>query len=264
MAEDTGGKVFNNSNNFVAEANEAIDDGSNYYTLTYAPANRDWKGEFRKVEVKLAEKGYTLAYRPGYIAEDADKAASKSESKAGAKVVAESAPADPATTALKIAMEYGSPQPADIVLTAKVNPATGVPEDVVATGNGMSPKATGPYERYVVSVAAGTAAFTFTQDASGKHHLAAKLVTDVYTADGALINSTNVDATGDFDDARYQSIMDKGMQFKVEISVPVKGESFLRIGVEDLPTNHVGVVEIPVATVARLKPLMAAASAVPK
>ena len=253
MAEQTGGKVFAGSNDIAGEAERAVDDGSNYYTLTYTPVDRNWKGEFRKVEVKLAETGYTLAYRPGYIAEDADKA--------GTKMIAENSPVDPATTALKAAMEYGSPQPSEIVLTAKVNPATGLAENVVATGNGMAPKVTGPYERYVVSVAAAPAAFTFTQDASGKHHLAAKLVSNVYTADGVLINSTIVDATGDIDDARYQLIMSKGMQFKVEISVPLKGESFLRIGVEDLPTNRVGVVEIPVSTIARLTPLVASAVA---
>jgi hypothetical protein len=31
--------------------------------------------------------------------------------------------------------------------------------------------------------------------------------------------------------------------------VPLKGESFLRIGIEDLPTSRVGVVEIPVTSV---------------
>jgi len=60
---------------------------------------------------------------------------------------------------------------------------------------------------------------------------------------------------GDIDDARYQTIMADGVQFRQEVSVPVKGESFLRIGVEDLATNRMGVVEIPVATVAKLKPL---------
>ena len=260
MAEDTGGKVFANSNDFAGAAAEAIDDGSNYYTLTYTPANRDWKGEFRKLEVKLAEKGYTLAYRPGYFAEDVDQ----SVSKAGPKTTAEIAPLEPSAAALKAAMEYGSPQPADIVLTVKVNPATGTPESAIADGNGMSPKVAGPFERYVLSVAAAAAGFTFTQDAAGKHHLAAKLETYVYTADGAMINSTIVDATGDFDDARYRSIMDKGVQFKLEISVPLTGESFLRIGVEDLPTNRVGVVEIPVAMAAKLKPLMSSGATVPR
>ena len=70
-----------------------------------------------------------------------------------------------------------------------------------------------------------------------------------------MTNTTTLNVIGDIDDARYQAIMKNGVQFKQEISVPVKGESFLRIGVEDMATNHVGVVQIPVATVAKLKPL---------
>jgi VWFA-related protein len=251
MAADTGGKVFARSNDIAGEAEKAVDDGSNYYTLTYTPTNRDWKGEFRKVQVKLAEKGYTLAYRPGYYADDLDKPT------AGEVVAA----ADPAAKALHAAMDYGSPQPADIVMKVAMNPATGRPEKVVAKANYMSPKVAGPFERYVLSVAALPTAFTFKRDVPGKIHMSARLVTRVYSADGALINRTTLNAIGDIDDARYQAIMADGMQFKQEISVPVKGESFLRIGVEDLATNRTGVVEIPVAMVAKLKPLATASAA---
>jgi VWFA-related protein len=252
MAEDTGGKVFAKTNDLAGAAGQAVNDGSNYYTLTYTPENRDWKGEFRNVKVLLAQKGYTLAYRPGYYADDADKADHK-------KTVA-AAPLDPARIALNSAMEYGSPQPSDIVLKVAVNPATGQPENAVAKLNVMSAKVSAPFERYILSVAALPSAFTFTRDVPGKIHMAARLVTRVYSADGTLINKTTVNAIGDIDDARYQTIMANGLQFKQEISVPLKGESFLRIGVEDLATNRVGVVEIPVATVANLKPLATASA----
>jgi len=250
MADETGGKVFAKNNDLARAAEQAVDNGSNYYTLTYTPANKDWKGEFRKVQVKLAQKGYTLAYRPGYYADDSDNADRKE-----AVATSEVAPLDPARIALNTAMEYGSPQPSDVVLKIAVNPATGQPENVVAKLNVMSPKVSAPFERYILQVAALPQAFTFTRDTPGKIHMAARLVTRVYSADGALINSTTLNVIGDIDDARYQTIMTNGMQFRQEISVPLKGESFLRIGVEDLATNRVGVVEIPVATVANLKPL---------
>ena len=254
MAEDTGGKVFAHSNDIAASVSGAIDDGSNYYTLTYTPVNKDWKGEFRKVQVKLAEKGYTLAYRPGYFAEDVDNTDSKN-------AVAETAtiPVDPARVALNSAMEFGSPQASAVVLKVAVNPATGRPENTVAKMNVVAPKVSAPFERYVLQVAALPQAFTFTRDVPGKIHMAARLVTRVYSADGALINSTTLNVIGDIEDARYQTIMADGVQFRQEISVPVKGESFLRIGVEDIATNRTGVVEIPVAMVAKMKPLMASA-----
>ena len=259
MAEDTGGKVFAGSNDMAAEVGKAIDHGSNYYTLTYTPTNGDWKGEFRKVEVKLAQAGYTLDYRRGYYADDLDKPTRKLEAKAD-----EVAPApDPAKVALLTGMEYGSPQPTDIVFKAAVNPRTGQPEPAAARANNLSPKVTGPFERYVLSIAALPTAFTYKRVAPGKIHMGAKLVTCVYTSDGALLNSTTLTIDGDIDDARYQSIMENGLKFQQEVSVPVKGENFLRIGVEDLATHKMGVVEIPVATVAKLKPLEAS-NTVPK
>jgi VWFA-related protein len=251
MAEDTGGKVFTGTNDIATAVEKAVDHGSNFYSLTYTPANRDWKGEFRKVEVKLAQAGYSLEYRHGYYAEDFDKPTHKVEAKAD---VAEAVP-DAAKVAMQAGMEYGSPQPTDIVFKAAVNPATGRPENVVARANSVAPKVSGPFERYVVSIAALPTAFTFTRDTPGKIQMGAKLVTCVYTADGALVNSTTLTIRGDIDDARYQSIMAGGVKFRQEISVPVKGENFLRIGVEDLATNRMGVVEIPVAMVAKLKPL---------
>jgi hypothetical protein len=45
------------------------------------------------------------------------------------------------------------------------------------------------------------------------------------------------------------------MRFKQEISVPVKGEYFLRIGVHDPATDKVGAVELPVAEVSKLPAL---------
>ena len=264
MAEDTGGKVFANTNDLAAAVEQAVDDGSNYYTLTYTPANHDWKGEYRKVEVKLAQAGYTLAYRRGYYAEDLDKPTGKPLEATADTASATDAVPDPAKTALRTAMEYGSPQPTEIVFKAAVNPATGRPENVVAKANDLSPKVSGPFERYVISIAALPTAFTFTRSAPGKIHMGAQLATWVYSADGALINMATFKVEGDVDDARYKSIMANGLKFQQEISVPVKGESFLRIGVEDLATSRVGVVEIPVETVAKLKPLASVAVAAVK
>lgn len=254
IAEDTGGKVFANSNDLAGATEQAINDGSNYYTLTYSPANRDWKGEFRKVQVKLAQPGYTLAYRRGYYADDLDKPAPRLEAVADS-VPASGAVPDPAKTALHAAMEYGSPQPTDIVFKAQVNPATGSLEDAVARGNSLSPKVSGPFERYIISIVALPTAFTFTRTSANKIHINAQLATRLYLADGALINIAAFKVESDLDDAHYKSIMANGLKFQQEISIPVKRETFLRIGVQDLATSRVGVVEIPVAMVAKLKPL---------
>jgi hypothetical protein len=48
-----------------------------------------------------------------------------------------------------------------------------------------------------------------------------------------------------------------GVQYRQEISVPVKGEYFLRIGVHDLTSDKVGALEVPVDSVSHLKSLQA-------
>src|SRR5580698_5667183 len=50
------------------------------------------------------------------------------------------------------------------------------------------------------------------------------------------------------------------MAFHQEISVPVKGQYFIRTAIHDMVSDRVGAVEIPVSAVARLTPLKQVAS----
>jgi VWFA-related protein len=68
LAEDTGGLLFNRSNN-LAEGFERIEtDLVNYYVLGYTPTNTAYDGKFRKIEVKVKRPGVTIAARKGYFA----------------------------------------------------------------------------------------------------------------------------------------------------------------------------------------------------
>ena len=68
LAEQTGGRAFYNSNDIPEAIRTSIDSGANYYTLSYAPNNKRWDGELRKIEVKAARVGLKLTYRRGYYA----------------------------------------------------------------------------------------------------------------------------------------------------------------------------------------------------
>ena len=76
----------------------------------------------------------------------------------------------------------------------------------------------------------------------------------VYDADGVLFNTQTGRLTADIPAARFASLMQSGIRFRQEISVPVKGEYFLRVGVHDQNTNRVGAVEVPVYAVSKLTP----------
>jgi len=70
LAERTGGRAFYNRNDLDGAVRESIDDGSTYYTLGYYPENKDWNGNFRKIQVKSQRAGVKLRYRIGYFAAD--------------------------------------------------------------------------------------------------------------------------------------------------------------------------------------------------
>jgi VWFA-related protein len=67
IARDTGGEALYGSNDLKNLMAHSIERGENYYTLAYVPANRDWNGKYRKIEVKLAQPA-RLYFRRGYYA----------------------------------------------------------------------------------------------------------------------------------------------------------------------------------------------------
>jgi VWFA-related protein len=68
LAYETGGKSFYSTNDLRTAMTESLRQGSNYYTLAYVPQNRDWKGDYRKIDVKSSQPGTKLTFRRGYYA----------------------------------------------------------------------------------------------------------------------------------------------------------------------------------------------------
>jgi VWFA-related protein len=68
IAKDTGGKVCMGSNDLGQCVRDAVDDGSDFYEISYYPDSPDWNGEYRKIFVKVREHGARLSYRQGYYA----------------------------------------------------------------------------------------------------------------------------------------------------------------------------------------------------
>ena len=68
LAQDTGGVLFESTNNLSVGFERIDDDLHNYYLLGYSPANDVYDGRFRKIEVKVKRSGLTIAARKGYFA----------------------------------------------------------------------------------------------------------------------------------------------------------------------------------------------------
>jgi hypothetical protein len=185
-AQDTGGRAFVNTNGLSDAVIEAIDDGSNYYTLTFSPANKSPDGRYHKIEVAAPNKSYRLSYRRGYFADDPNAATKVAADKGGS-------PDDPASKSLiSRTMVRGAPVPTEIQFTVRVRPESAGTESTVAPANRLnadSALARPPFTRYAVDFAINQRDLSFKQDADGFHDVI-QFVTFVYDQAGNLINRT--------------------------------------------------------------------------
>jgi len=72
IASATGGRAFYSDNGIKEMLDEAVADGGNYYSISYSPTNMNYDGSLRHIKVLLDQRGYHLAYRPSYYADDPD------------------------------------------------------------------------------------------------------------------------------------------------------------------------------------------------
>lgn len=251
MAEATGGRAFYNTNGLSQAVAKAIDSGSNYYTIAYSPANTKWDGSFRRIEIRLNQSGYTLAYRRGYYA------VAPGQKEADPATVAANAPF--AYDAMHTAMMRGAPDPTEIIFKARVLPLTSQPEDKPAPGNALNPKiqTKGPYLRYVIDIAADPRSILALS--AGNYQGAVQFLTYVYDRDGNIINLVDNRTRANLTPAAFAESLRTGLHWQQQISVPSKGSYFLRIGIHDLTENRVGAIEVPIAAVKNL-PSFAATS----
>jgi VWFA-related protein len=119
MAESTGGKSFKNSNDLVLGLRSGIEDGSTYYTLTYYPENKNWDGQFRRIQVKSDRGNMSLRYREGYYAVDPAKI-----NKEDSDAVAEN---------FSRLLELDAPAATQVVFQAQVQPPSEKNKKVVVT-----------------------------------------------------------------------------------------------------------------------------------
>jgi VWFA-related protein len=70
MAKATGGRTLYGRNDVDAEVQTAIQDGANFYTLTYRPANPSLDPQkFRRIKVTVDRPGLSVITREGYYLE---------------------------------------------------------------------------------------------------------------------------------------------------------------------------------------------------
>lgn len=250
MAEATGGKAFVNTNDLTGAVDSAFHAGANYYTLVYSPTNRDWNGKYRKIVVR-ATSGikYTLTYRRGYYADDPSYKHLDHDSTAATKTAGVSI--DP----LNAAMQRGAPDPTQILFKAKIVP-NGT-SDKIAEGSVVAGKVKPPYRNFTIYIASSVNDFDFQLQPDGTRISGARFATVVYDPDGQPMTLFSQNAQAKITPAAFQQMSQSGVQYQEQISVPMKGEYFLRIGLKDNLSGKVGAIEIPVSVIPAAAPVSA-------
>ena len=257
LAKATGGQAFIGTNDLASAVKESVEQGSNFYSISYAPGDTSVDGKLRHIKVLVSRPGVTLAYRTGYfaVAPDAVKTAGLITQ------TASTADNDPAVVALRknlrLAMTRGGPTPTDIVFRVGVVPITPPdrPEDQIAHNNTASAKAKGPWRRYSVNYQIDPGGLVFFRGTDGKVHADFELIVFAFTPDGERVDVSRNIRSFVGTDEQVHDFFQHGLVQHVEVSAPAKGEYFLRIAVHDLHRDHYGAVEIATSQVSDLVPL---------
>ena len=236
IAKNTGGECFTNTNGFNDVLDHVIKAGEYYYTLTYSPTHQDMNGELRRIQIKITDAKYKLAYRRGYYATN--------------DFMTSAVKPAPTEDPLRPLMDHGTPDSTEILYTMKVAPATSQPQTLKAGAasprGGDNDKLSGAVTRYTVTFTVSPENLALETSADGVHHGNVEVTLLTYDRDGILLNWLVRMLQVRIPRGRYEQVQANGMEFNQEIDVPASGV-YLRSGLYDMGSNKAGTLEIPLA-----------------
>ncbi|HTS38328.1 MAG TPA: VWA domain-containing protein [Candidatus Solibacter sp.] len=238
IAEDSGGRAFYDTNGLQQAIATGVNSGSNYYTLSYSPSNKNFDGNLRKIHIALNGKSYHLAYRRNYLADDNATANPSAGSASGASDVniRRGAPVAHELVFEIHAAPQGQPAPVtnDQITQLVKFPAYAAQKkwddvkvqhctiDFAILGKQLS------FESLPTGIRVGKFDFAFA----------------TYNPDGIGMFGQEVKAEKQFSVKEVADVRGGAYRVRHEFDVPV-GAAFLRIVVQDVVGKRVGSVEIP-------------------
>jgi len=235
VAVETGGQDYINTNGLKEALASAIDNGSSYYTVGYVPAASHLDGSFHKIEVRIENPRFKLAYRRGYFADDPRKHSSFNVGE---------------TSLVRAAALHGAPPATQIVFQARVLPANDPALKDVKLPAGpageMASTLKTPTHRVIVAVTADARDFAFNQGAGGAQVARVEFALIAFDIDGKRLNYFDHGFQMSIAPEKFAQIMKAGIPLRMALDLP-PGPACLRIAVHDLNTDRAGSLEVLVA-----------------
>lgn len=230
IARETGGRAFYNTNGLDVAMAKAIDEGSHYYTLAYAPINNKTDGKYRRIEVKIPHADYKLSYRRGYYADKPEASQSGEEN---------------ASDPLIPLVGFGMPNFDQIsykiqALPLRPQPAPNAPRA------GLNTEITAPFTRFGVDVVVSLQDFALDARSDGVRHGRFEAMLIAYDRSGKIINIVKKKSRLALEPKDYSELSAKGLPFHLEIDVP-PGDVYLRTGIYDFGSGNAGTLGFPLA-----------------
>ncbi len=160
------------------------------------------------------------------------------------------APSPPKPTAMDNAMAFATPTPVQIHFTVTVTPAPGVdkitPSAQPPAANFLAGQFRGmPYRNVVLHYRIDPKDIDLLPDASGVYADNLQLVAVVYGDNGVKASALGSPGHIAVDPAHFDRVMAIPLAFDQTVAIPNAGAFFLRAGVYDVASGHIGVIEIP-------------------
>ena len=235
IAKVTGGEAFYNRNALGQVVGEAVANGSSYYTLGYAPQDRNYNGALRNISVNVESGHYDLEYRHAYYADDPAHQMKLTEGR---------------QSPLVDAMQHGTPPLSQVIFNVRVLPE-GDPEvksDTVAPGPaGATAASLKKPRRYMVDYWIDTRTLEHKTLPDGKLQMQVELTEVAYDDEG--IRENYADRALELDQTQQQAALAAtrgGLPLHEQIDLPA-GNVYIRVGVHDLLSGSIGTLEIPIA-----------------
>ena len=255
VAEATGGAAFYNSNDLGSLAAQAVDQGANYYTLSYIPPGQKFDYGHHSIKIALnpdtTQPGLHLVYRQTYDA--VDPATIKP---ATSLTLAAPLPAG-GLVDMRLAMGRAMPISTDIHFNVYVESTLAPAETSTQPGAilgtldpAVKAKLKGaPLTRYTLLYTIPTRQLAFAAAPDGNRNGSLEVDIAAYDADAKLVTGLSQSVKMPLSDAAYQKFVQAPYHFLQQLDLPA-GQFIVRIGVLDHTSNKVGTLEIPV-TVAK-------------
>jgi VWFA-related protein len=231
LAKDTGGQAFYNTNDLATAITRAVNDGSRYYTLTYAPSDETLDGKFRAIEIRLTHENYKLSYRRGYYA---DAPAPQDVSSTG-----------PFNDHLIPFVTFGLPNFDQIILNVRVRPSVPQPS-LQPPGAGENTGLAGPITRYTVNIAIPLDGLKLTTAPDGVRHGAIEEMLVAFGSDGTPLNLVAKNLPFSIKPGNYAYYQNLGIRFHDQIDVP-NGGTYLRTAIYDDNSGDIGTLQVPLS-----------------